>query len=75
MAKRRAKRRNPSTPTAKENLVTFITATGRDIFEILQDREIREGLMTAKQDDLNHLSKLSDNLVKWIYYTAGKVKL
>lgn len=77
MAKRKPlkRKRNPDTPTKKENLVSYILAGTRDIFETGQNAEIREGLLRAREEDLNHLLKLTDNLDKWIYWTAGKVRI
>lgn len=72
MLKQRKRRKNP---TKKDNLIGYIIAGSKDIFERSQNREIQEGLQRATEEDLRHLAKLIDNLDQWIIHTAGMTRM
>lgn len=73
--KRKIRKRNPDTPTTKENLISYLVAYGQDISFALRKKEIQERLHQISDEDIKYLISLAQNFENWIYHKVGLVRI
>jgi hypothetical protein len=67
------KRRNPDTPTSKENMVSYLHSSVKDTSIMIGQNY--DDLSKLTKEDLSELIGLADNLEKWILFKLGKTPI
>lgn len=67
------KKKNPNTPTTKENMIAQINATALDILQLVRNPEIQEGLKYGDDVKIKTAMQSLELARQWIAHAAGKV--
>lgn len=67
------KRRNPNTPTNKENLASYFVTTVKDVFKFTSDNI--DKLERLSTEDLQELIHQAVNFESWIYHKLGYTRI
>lgn len=73
MKKLKRKRKNPNTPTNKENMAVYLNAAVVDISTILQRNF--DKLEKLSKEDLQELIQMINNFEQWILFKLELVKI
>lgn len=69
------KRKNPNTPTIKENQISYLTTSIRDVFELITKKETQNRLQQASEEDIKLIIYQINNIYNTILNSVGLVRI